>query len=205
MVLGKPRLLPRWAKQWVSRCVPYIMPSSPCCLARARGFLSSTLFLACAQVHFEPVADNVYLQDFYKDMSRYGFPLQVPTQPCARPTDLHARCACRLSADLSSEQTLSPAAANCVGRPWGGAGPHHLRRRHLCQGATAIGDCPLPPVDNAVFPHAICLADAPRWRLDGRAGIPDLHILVQVRARTPYSPLRHICRADPSECFAAFC
>ncbi len=28
-------------------------------------------------VHFEPVSDNVYLQDFYKDMRRYGFPLQI--------------------------------------------------------------------------------------------------------------------------------
>ena len=27
-------------------------------------------------VHFEPVSDNVYLQDFYKDMRRYGFPLR---------------------------------------------------------------------------------------------------------------------------------
>ena len=28
-------------------------------------------------VHYEPVTDNVYLEDFYKDMSRYGFPLQI--------------------------------------------------------------------------------------------------------------------------------
>ena len=28
-------------------------------------------------VHYEPVSDNVYLEDFYKDMSRYGFPLQI--------------------------------------------------------------------------------------------------------------------------------
>lgn len=28
-------------------------------------------------VHFEPVADNVYLEDFYKDMNRWGFPLQI--------------------------------------------------------------------------------------------------------------------------------
>ena len=25
-------------------------------------------------VHYEPVTDNVYLEDFYKDMKRYGFP-----------------------------------------------------------------------------------------------------------------------------------
>ena len=28
-------------------------------------------------VYFEPVTDNVYLADFYKDMKRYGFPLQI--------------------------------------------------------------------------------------------------------------------------------
>ena len=28
-------------------------------------------------VYYEPVSDNVYLQDFYKDMKRYGFPLQI--------------------------------------------------------------------------------------------------------------------------------
>ena len=28
-------------------------------------------------VYYEPVTDNVYLEDFYKDMKRYGFPLQI--------------------------------------------------------------------------------------------------------------------------------
>ena len=28
-------------------------------------------------VHYEPVIDNVYLADFYEDMSKYAFPLQV--------------------------------------------------------------------------------------------------------------------------------
>ena len=28
-------------------------------------------------VHYEPVTDNVYLEDFYQDMKRYGFPLQI--------------------------------------------------------------------------------------------------------------------------------
>ena len=28
-------------------------------------------------VYYEPVSDNVYLEDFYKDMKRYGFPLQI--------------------------------------------------------------------------------------------------------------------------------
>ncbi|MDC3321598.1 deoxynucleoside kinase [bacterium] len=28
-------------------------------------------------VHYEPVTDNVYLADFYKDMSKYAFPLQI--------------------------------------------------------------------------------------------------------------------------------
>ena len=28
-------------------------------------------------VHYEPVTDNCYLDDFYKDMKRYGFPLQI--------------------------------------------------------------------------------------------------------------------------------
>ena len=28
-------------------------------------------------VHYEPVTDNVYLEDFYRDMKRYGFPLQI--------------------------------------------------------------------------------------------------------------------------------
>lgn len=28
-------------------------------------------------VHYEPVIDNIYLQDFYLDMEKYSFPLQV--------------------------------------------------------------------------------------------------------------------------------
>eukprot|EP00039_Didymoeca_costata_P000792 m.47277 g.47277 ORF g.47277 m.47277 type:complete len:263 (-) comp10476_c0_seq1:1373-2161(-) len=28
-------------------------------------------------VYYEPVVDNVYLEDFYKDMSKYAFPMQV--------------------------------------------------------------------------------------------------------------------------------
>jgi deoxyadenosine/deoxycytidine kinase len=28
-------------------------------------------------VHYEPVIDNVYLKDFYEDMSKYAFPLQI--------------------------------------------------------------------------------------------------------------------------------
>ena len=28
-------------------------------------------------VFYEPVIDNVYLEDFYKNPARYGFPLQV--------------------------------------------------------------------------------------------------------------------------------
>ena len=43
---------------------------------------STTLAKALAEVmglpvHYEPVTDNVYLEDFYKDMKRYGFPLQI--------------------------------------------------------------------------------------------------------------------------------
>ncbi len=33
-------------------------------------------------VFYEPVIDNVYLSDFYKDPSRYSFPLQVRTVCC---------------------------------------------------------------------------------------------------------------------------
>lgn len=28
-------------------------------------------------VHYEPVMDNVYLEDFYKDMKKYAFPMQI--------------------------------------------------------------------------------------------------------------------------------
>ena len=28
-------------------------------------------------VYYEPVSDNAYLEDFYRDMKRYGFPLQI--------------------------------------------------------------------------------------------------------------------------------
>ncbi len=31
-------------------------------------------------VFYEPVTDNEYLADFYRDMARYSFPLQVPRQ-----------------------------------------------------------------------------------------------------------------------------
>jgi deoxyadenosine/deoxycytidine kinase len=29
-------------------------------------------------VYYEPVTDNAYLADFYKDIKRYGFAMQVP-------------------------------------------------------------------------------------------------------------------------------
>ena len=35
-------------------------------------------------VHYEPVIDNVYLEDFYKDMGRYSFQLQGAV-PCPSP------------------------------------------------------------------------------------------------------------------------
>lgn len=46
------------------------------------GAGKTTLAKALAEVlglpvHYEPVTDNVYLEDFYKDMKRYGFPLQI--------------------------------------------------------------------------------------------------------------------------------
>ncbi|KAL0214614.1 hypothetical protein P9112_006798 [Eukaryota sp. TZLM1-RC] len=46
------------------------------------GAGKSTLAKALAEcldlpVYYEPVADNEYLEDFYQDMARYAFPLQV--------------------------------------------------------------------------------------------------------------------------------
>ena len=46
------------------------------------GAGKSTLATALAKklnlpVYYEPVIDNVYLEDFYKDMKKYSFPLQV--------------------------------------------------------------------------------------------------------------------------------
>jgi len=46
------------------------------------GAGKSTLATALAEklelpVYYEPVIDNVYLEDFYKDMKKYSFPLQV--------------------------------------------------------------------------------------------------------------------------------
>ena len=47
---------------------------STCSLERVGEALAEVLGLP---VHYEPVTDNVYLEDFYKDMKRYGFPLQI--------------------------------------------------------------------------------------------------------------------------------
>merc|ERR1719335_1868715 len=46
------------------------------------GAGKSTLAKALGQtldlpVYYEPVIDNVYLEDFYKDMAKYAFPLQI--------------------------------------------------------------------------------------------------------------------------------
>ena len=46
------------------------------------GAGKSTLAAALAKemnlpVHYEPVIDNVYLKDFYSDLKKYAFPLQV--------------------------------------------------------------------------------------------------------------------------------
>jgi len=46
------------------------------------GSGKSTLATALGQaldlpVYYEPVIDNVYLEDFYKDMEKYAFPLQI--------------------------------------------------------------------------------------------------------------------------------
>lgn len=46
------------------------------------GAGKSTLAAALAaaldmDVYFEPVEDNVYLEDFYRDMGRYAFAMQV--------------------------------------------------------------------------------------------------------------------------------
>jgi deoxyadenosine kinase len=46
------------------------------------GAGKSTLAAALANalgldVYFEPVDDNVYLEDFYRDMSRHSFPMQI--------------------------------------------------------------------------------------------------------------------------------
>lgn len=50
--------------------------------AAARFSVQTTLAVALAKklnlpVYYEPVIDNAYLQDFYADMARYSFPLQV--------------------------------------------------------------------------------------------------------------------------------
>ena len=46
------------------------------------GAGKSTLATALAKelnlpVYYEPVVDNVYLKDFYEDMAKYSFPLQI--------------------------------------------------------------------------------------------------------------------------------
>lgn len=57
-------------------CARGVLPRSPAADAQ------TTLAVALAKklnlpVYFEPVIDNAYLADFYKDMARYSFPLQV--------------------------------------------------------------------------------------------------------------------------------
>ena len=46
-------------------------------------------------VFYEPVIDNVYLSDFYKDPARYSFPLQVSAKPpCYRSSLLQFSLCC---------------------------------------------------------------------------------------------------------------
>lgn len=72
-------------------------------LSRVVGAGKTTLAKALGDrlslpVYYEPVADNAYLEDFYRDKSRYAFPLQVgPAGPLAGPAVAHnngARCTC---------------------------------------------------------------------------------------------------------------
>ena len=42
-------------------------------------------------VFYEPVIDNVYLEDFYKNPARYGFPLQVCVCVCV--LCMYCKCA----------------------------------------------------------------------------------------------------------------
>jgi hypothetical protein len=71
-------------------------------------------------VHFEEVIENAYLQDFYADMAKYSFPLQV--------------CLSFLTylPDLPAEQTLPPTPANYLARKGRGARSHNLRGRSFC-------------------------------------------------------------------------
>lgn len=73
-------------------------------------------------VFYEPVIDNVYLEDFYKNPARYGFPLQVRRYTCVAiwtltslplPHTLYR-------AGVLTEQTVSTAPADhLAGEGWG--------------------------------------------------------------------------------------
>ncbi len=65
----------------------------------------------------EPVADNVYLADFYADMARYAFPLQVGVMIMKDP---------RSCSGVSSQPPLPAASADHLARPGRCPGSHDL-------------------------------------------------------------------------------
>lgn len=88
-------------------------------------------------VFYEPVIDNVYLSDFYKDPARYSFPLQVKSLKLSSACFVwcvleHFLLLC--ATGISAQPALSATPADNLDRKRWGPGSNHLWRLCLCQG-----------------------------------------------------------------------
>ena len=82
--------------------------------------LAEKMHLPC---FYEPVIDNTYLDDFYRDPARYSFPLQVRA---FLPFPLYALKCMLCSSGVPSQQKVPTTPANHLARTRWHSGPDHL-------------------------------------------------------------------------------
>ena len=81
---------------------------------------------------YEPVMDNEYLSDFYRDPARYSFPLQVTLSLINYCVLLNPPPSLFISADLFIESSFPAAPVHHLAGTRRSAGQNHLWRFRLC-------------------------------------------------------------------------
>lgn len=117
--------------------------------------LAKLMDLPC---YYEPVKDNEYLGDFYKNPARYSFPLQVNyllkfgILQNARPLICLVLIDCGFLTlfppDISVEPTLSAASRDHLVRSWRCARPYDIRRLGLREGKSEYSYSLQPRMDS---------------------------------------------------------
>ena len=106
-----------------------------CCVGAGKTTLATKLAekmdLPC---FYEPVIDNVYLADFYRDPSRYSFPLQVGAEVKAYYAITSSVVVC---AGVPAESSLPAAPTDHLAGEGRSAGQDHLRGLCVCKGVCA--------------------------------------------------------------------